>query len=43
MKEGSFVVKIRRRRKYNSYQDKLSVASENLVNRDVHANKSNEK
>lgn len=43
MKEESLVVKMRRRRKYNSYQGELSVAPENLVNRDFHANKPNEK
>ena len=43
MKEESLVVKMRRRRKYNSYQGELSVAPENLVNRDFHADKPNEK
>ena len=43
MKEESLVVKIRRRRKYNSYQGELSMAPENLFNRDFHADKPNEK
>ena len=43
MKEESLVVKMRRRRKYNSYQGELSVAPKNLVNRDFHADKPNEK
>ena len=43
MKEESLVVKIRRKRKYNSYRGELSVAPENLINRDFHATKPNEK
>lgn len=43
MKEESLVVKIRRSRKYNSYQGELSMAPENLVNRNFHADKPNEK
>ena len=42
MKEESLVVKIRRRRKYNFYQGELSMAPENLVNRNFHADKPNE-
>ena len=43
MKQEGLVVKIRKKRKYNSYQGEISEAPENLINRDFHATKPNEK
>ncbi len=43
MKEESLEVKTRRTRKYNSYKGEISPAPENLINRDFHAEKPNQK
>ena len=43
MKEEALVVKVRKKRKYNSYKGELSEAPENLINRDFHADGPNEK
>lgn len=43
MKEEGLVVKVKKKRKYNSYQGELSLAPDNLLKRDFHANKANEK
>ncbi len=43
MKEERLVVTTGRRRRYTSYQGELDPAPENLVNRDFHAEKPNEK
>ena len=43
MKEESLAVTVRKKRKYNSYRGELSEAPENLINRDFHADKPNEK
>jgi len=41
MAEASLVVLTRRRRKYNSYQGEISIAPENLLERDFHADSPN--
>ena len=43
MKEGDLTVKIRRARKYSSYKGEITPAPENLINRDFHADKPNQK
>ena len=43
MKEENLVVSLKKRKKYNSYQGEISPAVENLLNRDFHADKPNEK
>ena len=43
MKEENLTVKIRRTRKYNSYKGEITPAVENIVARDFHADKPNEK
>lgn len=43
MKEEQLVVKIKRTRKYNSYQGEISPAVNNLINRNFYASKPNEK
>ena len=43
MKEEQLVVKIKRPRKYNSYQGEISPAVDNLINRNFSASKPNEK
>ena len=43
MKEDGLVVKQRRRRKYNSYKGEITPAVENLIDRDFHADKPNQK
>ena len=43
MREERLVVKVHRRRKYNSYKGEISPAVENLINRDFHADKPNQK
>ena len=43
MQEEGLVVKVHRRRKYNSYKGEISPAVENLINRDFHADKPNQK
>ena len=43
MREEGLVVKVHRRRKYNSYKGEISPAVENLINRDFHADKPNQK
>ena len=43
MKEEQLVVKIKRTRKYNSYQGEMSPAVDNLINRNFSASKPNEK
>ena len=43
MREEGLVVKVHRRRKYNSYKGEISPAVENLINRDFHAEKPNQK
>lgn len=43
MKQDSLVVKQRHKRKYNSYKGEITPAVENIVNRDFHANKPNQK
>ena len=43
MKEESLTVKSLKKRKYNSYKGEISVAAENLVNRNFHADRPNQK
>lgn len=43
MKEEQLIVKIKRTRKYNSYQGEISPAVDNLINRNFSASKPNEK
>lgn len=43
MKDENLVVKSIRRKKYSSYMGEISPAVENLINRDFHADKPNEK
>lgn len=43
MKEEKLVVKLKKKRKYNSYMGEITPAVKNIVNRDFHANKPNEK
>ena len=43
MKEEQLIVKIKRTRKYNSYQGEVTPAVDNIVNRDFSADKPNEK
>ena len=43
MRDEGLIVKVHRRRKYNSYKGELSPAVENLINRDFHADKPNQK
>lgn len=43
MKEERLLVKIRRRKKYNSYKGEISPAVPNLINRDFQAEKPNQK
>ena len=43
MKEEELSVKVRRARKYSSYKGEISPAPENLINRDFHAEKPNQK
>ena len=43
MKEENLIVKIKRTRKYNSYKGEITPAVENIVGRDFHADKPNEK
>lgn len=43
MREEGLIVKVHRRRKYNSYKGEISPAVENLINRDFHADKPNQK
>ena len=43
MQEEGLVVKVHRRRKYNSYKGEISPAVENLINRDFHADRPNQK
>ena len=39
MREEGLIVKVHRRRKYNSYKGEISPAVENLINRDFHADR----
>lgn len=43
MKQEALVVKVRKKRKYSSYKGEISPAPENLIHRDFHADKPNEK
>ena len=43
MKDENLVVLLKKRKKYSSYQGEISPAVENLLNRDFHADKPNEK
>ena len=43
MLEERLIVKVHHRRKYNSYKGEISPAVENLINRDFHADKPNQK
>ena len=43
MREEGLIVKVHRRRKYNSYKGEISPAVENLINRDFHSDKPNQK
>lgn len=43
MKQESLVVKQRHKRRYSSYKGEITPAVENIVNRDFHANKPNQK
>lgn len=43
MREESLTVRIRKTRKYNSYKGEISPAVENLINRDFHAERPNQK
>ena len=43
MKDNSLTVQVRRRRKYSSYQGEISEPAENVINRDFHSGKPNDK
>lgn len=43
MKQESLIVKQRHRQKYNSYKGEITPAVENVINRDFHADKPNQK
>ena len=43
MKQESLIIKQRRRQKYNSYMGEITPAVENVINRDFHADKPNQK
>ena len=43
MQEEGLIVKVHRRRKYNSYKGEISPAVNNLINRNFHADKPNQK
>lgn len=43
MKEEGLTVKQRKKRKYNSYKGEITPAADNIINRDFHADKPNEK
>ena len=43
MQEEGLVVKVHRRRKYNSYKGEISPEVDNLIHRDVHADRPNQK
>lgn len=43
MKQESLIVKQRSRHKYNSYKGEITPAVENVINRDFHADKPNQK
>ncbi|MDD7466324.1 MAG: IS3 family transposase, partial [Floccifex porci] len=43
MKDNNLVVKVRKSKKYNSYQGKISEPVENIINRDFRSEKPNEK
>ncbi len=43
MQEEDLVIKTRKRKNYNSYQGEISPSVSNLIQRDFHANKPNEK
>ncbi|WP_313076158.1 IS3 family transposase [Lacrimispora sp.] len=43
MQEEDLVIKTRKRKRYNSYQGEISPSVPNLIQRDFHANKPNEK
>ena len=43
MKDENLIIKKRRRRKYNSYKGEITPPVENIVNRDFHADKPNQK
>ena len=43
MKDNSLTVQVRRRRKYSSYQGEISELAENVINRDFHSRKPNDK
>lgn len=43
MKDNNLVVKVRKHKKYSSYQGKISEAARNIINRDFHSEKPNEK
>ena len=43
MKDNSLTVQVRRRRKYSLYQGEISEPAENVINRDFHSGKPNDK
>lgn len=43
MKENHLVVKIKKAKKYSSYMGEITKAAENVINRDFHADRSNQK
>ena len=43
MKDNNLVVKVRKHKKYSSYQGEISEAAENIINRDFHSEKPNER
>ena len=43
MKDNNLVVKVRKHKKYSSYQGEISEAARNIINRDFHSEKPNEK
>ena len=43
MKYNNLVVKVRKHKKYSSYQGEISEAAENIINRDFHSEKPSEK
>ena len=43
MKQEGLTVKVRKKRKYNSYKGEITPAVDNIINRDFHADKPNQK
>ena len=43
MKENNLIVKVKKTQKYNSYQGEITPAPENIIERNFHAERPNEK